>query len=468
LKAGFLPLVANIERPKRAERHVKLPCFSSTHDQASDIARRTFAKSARCCRRRGWSRLLAISGAGGRLVFAYFIALANTLSIAEFGMFATASAAGVMLSRILAFGFISALYRTATIRSNLIGTFTAGFLLLALVSLPVLAAASYGVYLIFFASNVPLSVFAAIVFAEALLWRPVEVALIVNNGLGKFGRAAVLAILATALRALGAVLFMFAAERTVDVWSWYYIGANAASLLLAFGFFYPRQRLRLRVELYLGCRFIYVAGRKCCSMQMEFDKLLLAIGGPHLAGIYAIIMRLVDLTAIPIRTFSMMLVQRMMRAGTVRAWRSSAASKAACSWSRPLHCWRSASCCTSPNALGKNVAEAAPWWQRLCAGIATWSVSGRAVRARPDGGQGVNLGMFAGLKAVLLTYVLTAISDTLVVLSAASSSCCSTRLDAAHLFGNAPAGEAGRFRPCLSMTFRKPVPTFRVMLHPAR
>ena len=60
--------------------------------------------------------------------------------IAEFGMFATASAAGVMLSRILAFGFISALYRTATIRPNLIGTFTAGFLLLGVVSLPVLAA----------------------------------------------------------------------------------------------------------------------------------------------------------------------------------------------------------------------------------------------------------------------------------------------------------------------------------------
>ncbi len=70
----------------------------------------------------------AVSGAGGRLIFslAYFVALANTLSISEFGMFATASAAGVMLSRILAFGFISALYRTATIRPNLIGTFTAG------------------------------------------------------------------------------------------------------------------------------------------------------------------------------------------------------------------------------------------------------------------------------------------------------------------------------------------------------
>ena len=50
----------------------------------------------------------AISGSAGRLVFslAYFVALANTLSFADFGLFATASAAGVMLSRILAFGFI--------------------------------------------------------------------------------------------------------------------------------------------------------------------------------------------------------------------------------------------------------------------------------------------------------------------------------------------------------------------------
>ena len=75
----------------------------------------------------------AISGSAGRLVFslAYFVALANTLSIADFGLFATASAAGVMLSRILGFGFISALYRVATIRPRLIGTFTGGFILLS-------------------------------------------------------------------------------------------------------------------------------------------------------------------------------------------------------------------------------------------------------------------------------------------------------------------------------------------------
>lgn len=396
--------------------------------QASDTPqRRTFARIGTfVAERRGLVRdyLSAISGAGGRLVFslAYFIALANTLSIAEFGMFATASAAGVMLSRILAFGFISALYRTATIRPNLIGTFTAGFLLLGAVSLPLLAAASWGLYLIFFASTVPLAVFAAIVFAEALLWRPVEVVLIVNNGLGKFGRAAMLSIVTTAFRALGAVLFMLSGQHSVWVWSLFYIGANAASLLLAFGFYYPRQRLRLRTELYLRrlADSIYVAGAEVLFyLQSEFDKLLvLAIGGPHLAGIYAIIMRLVDLTAIPIRTFSMMLVQRMMRApellsrlrvkSGIEAGVFLVSTLALAALGIVLHFF--------PNALGRNVAEAAPL-VALAIGVPglrnlveyqaelLFARGQTAIRA-------LNLGLLAGLKAVLLTYVLTTIADT--------------------------------------------------------
>ncbi|MER9405370.1 lipopolysaccharide biosynthesis protein [Mesorhizobium caraganae] len=396
--------------------------------QASDTPqRRTLARIGTfVAERRELVRdyLSAISGAGGRLVFslAYFIALANTLSIAEFGMFATASAAGVMLSRILAFGFISALYRTATIRPNLIGTFTAGFLLLGAVSLPLLAAASYVVYLIFFASTVPLAVFAAIVFAEALLWRPVEVVLIVNNGLGKFGRAAVLSIVTTAFRALGAVLFMLSGQHSVWVWSLFYIGANAASLLLAFGFYYPRQRLRLRTELYLRrlADSIYVAGAEVLFyLQSEFDKLLvLAIGGPHLAGIYAIIMRLVDLTAIPIRTFSMMLVQKMMRApellsrlrvkSGIEAGVFLVSTLALAALGIVLHFF--------PNALGRNVAEAAPL-VALAIGVPglrnlveyqaelLFARGQTAIRA-------LNLGLLAGLKAVLLTYVLTTIADT--------------------------------------------------------
>ncbi|RWN35669.1 MAG: lipopolysaccharide biosynthesis protein [Mesorhizobium sp.] len=396
--------------------------------QASDIPqRRPLARiGSFLAERRGLLRdyFSAISGAGGRLVFslAYFIALANTLSISEFGMFATASAAGVMLSRILAFGFISALYRTATIRPNLIGTFSAGFLLLGVLSLPLLAAASFGVYLLFFADTVPLSVFAAIVFAEALLWRPVEVALIVNNGLGKFGRAALLAILATALRALGAVLFMFSAHHSVWIWSWFYIGANAASLLIAFGFFYPRQRLRLRIELYLRrlADSVYVAGAEVLFyLQMEFDKLLvLAIGGPHLAGIYAIIMRLVDLTAIPIRTFSMMLVQRMMRApellsrlavkSGIEGGVFAVSTAALLTLGIVLHFF--------PNALGKNVAEAAPLVVlAICVPGLRNLVEYQAELLFARGQtlvRALNLGLLAALKALLLTSVLTTILDT--------------------------------------------------------
>ena len=182
-----------------------------------------------------------MSGAGGRLVFSlvYFVALANALSLADFGRFATASAAGVMLSRLLAFGFISALYRTATVRPNLIGTFTAGFLLLALLSLPVLAAAAFGVYLLFFDGEMALSVFAAVILAEALLWRPVEVVLIVNNGLGRFGRASVMAIAGTLMRALFAAAFFFWPSRTLADWSLFYIAANAVSAVIAFALLLP-------------------------------------------------------------------------------------------------------------------------------------------------------------------------------------------------------------------------------------
>ncbi len=360
----------------------------------------------------------AISGAGGRLVFSlvYFIALANTLSIAEFGMFATASAAGVMLSRILAFGFISALYRTATIRPNLIGTFTAGFLLLALLSLPILAAASYGVYLAFFSGTVTLAAFAAIVFAESLLWRPVEVAMIVNNGLGRFGKAAVLAILTAALRALGAVAFMLSSTHTLEAWAWFYIGANAVSLAVAFGVFYPRQRLRLRAELYWRrlADSIYVAGAEVLFyLQMEFDKLLvLAIGGPHLAGLYAIIMRLVDLTAIPIRTFSMMLVQRMMRTPQLLARLSvrlgieggifAVSTLGLLALGLLLHFF--------PNALGRNVSEAAPLiLLALCVPGLRNLVEYQAELLFARGQtlvRAVNLALLAGLKAVVLTAVL--------------------------------------------------------------
>lgn len=80
-------------------------------------------------------------GSAGRLVLSlvYFIAVANTLVIADFGLFATASAAGIMISRVLAFGFMSPLYRVATVKPLLVGTYSAGFLVGAVLSLPLIA-----------------------------------------------------------------------------------------------------------------------------------------------------------------------------------------------------------------------------------------------------------------------------------------------------------------------------------------
>ncbi len=310
----------------------------------------------------------AVSGSAGRLVFSlvYFIALANALSIPEFGLFATASAAGVMLSRIVGFGFISALYRTATIRPRLIGVFSGGFMMMAVLSLPVLIAASWLTYLLFFSGQLALPIFATVIVAEALLWRPLEVVVIVNNGTGKFARAAVLVVIGVLARAIAASLFMFWPEPSLAVWSGFYLAANAASLLVAVAFFYPRQRLRLKPRLYWRRLpdSLYVAGAEILFyLQSELDKLLvLALGGPALAGVYAIIMRLVDLTAIPIRSFTMMLVQRLMRTPAIiaslririgiEAGVFAVSTLALLALAIVLHYF--------PGALGRNVAEAAP------------------------------------------------------------------------------------------------------------
>jgi O-antigen/teichoic acid export membrane protein len=368
--------------------------------------------------------LTAVSGSAGRLVFSlvYFVALANTLSIAEFGLFATASASGVMLSRILAFGFISALYRVATVKPRLIGAYTAGFLLLAVLSLPFLGLASLLVHRIFFAGQVDLSTFALVVAAESLLWRPVEVVLIVNNGMRRFGRAAVMAVAGTALRALAALAFALVAPHGLAAWSLFYLGANAVALAAAILFCYPRQRLRLAPRLYWRrlADSIYVAGAEVLFyLQMEFDKLLvLSLGGATLAGIYAIIMRLVDLTAIPIRTFTMMLVQKMMRMPemlkrlrlrfAVEAGVFAVSTLALLALGLLLHFF--------PRLLGGNVAEAAPLviLALLVPGLRNlveyqaellFARGQTAVRA-------VNLALLTGVKVVALAWVLTRIGGT--------------------------------------------------------
>ncbi len=191
---------------------------------------------------------------------------------------------------------------------------------------------------------------------------------IVNNGMGRFGRASVLVIVGSAAKALAALLFAHAGLAQTDLLSWsvFYFAANAGSALLGIVLFYPRQRLRWRPALYLrrlGDSLAVAGAEILFYLQSEMDKLLvLSLGGPAIAGIYAMLMRLIDLTALPVRSFNMMIVQKLIRTpGLLQSWRRrwmteggialvSVAGMGALGLILAV----------APTLLGRNVADAAP------------------------------------------------------------------------------------------------------------
>ncbi len=196
--------------------------------------------------------LTILSGSAGRLVISlvYFLIVANTLTLGEFGIFATASATGVILSRLLAFGFVSPVYRVATVKPRLLGTYLAGFAALGLLSLPLIALASWGAYALLFAGKVALLPFATIILAEVLGWRLVELVAIVNNGMRRFREAALLVVIGSGLRTLAAIGFYLQARPTLEGWAFAYLGATALSALIGFLVFLPRMRLAFVPALY--------------------------------------------------------------------------------------------------------------------------------------------------------------------------------------------------------------------------
>jgi O-antigen/teichoic acid export membrane protein len=263
--------------------------------------------------------LTITSGVLGRLVISlvYFLIVANVLSLGEFGIFASVSAVGLVLSRLLAFGFISPVYRMATVKPRLIGVYWGGLLVLAALSLPLVLAAAVGVQVYAFRGDLGLGLFLLIILAEVIGWRGLEYVVITLNGLSRFGSAATLVILGSALRTLAAVAFWLLPWRSLEAWILFYAIANGAALALGVIIFLPRMRLRLRLALYV--RHMRDAVTTALSelvfyVQSEMDKVLvLMLAGPRTAGLYAIVMRLIDLTAIPVRSFNQLLVQRMMR-----------------------------------------------------------------------------------------------------------------------------------------------------------
>jgi O-antigen/teichoic acid export membrane protein len=270
--------------------------------------------------RKGIADYLTITGGVlGRLVVSlvYFLIVANALTLADFGVFAAASAVGLVLSRLLAFGFISPVYRAATVKRRVLGAYCAGLSVAGLISLPLIAAAAYGAHSLFFAASLPLSVFLVIITAEVIGWRIVEYVAIINNGLNRFATSAGVVIGGSTLRTLAALGFLMLGEHSLESWALWYLGATMLSALIAVVGFVPRMRLRFRPALYprrmrdalaaAGSEIIFYA-------QSELDKLLvLILAGPQAAGLYAIAMRVIDLTAIPVRSFNQLLVQALMR-----------------------------------------------------------------------------------------------------------------------------------------------------------
>jgi O-antigen/teichoic acid export membrane protein len=263
--------------------------------------------------------LTILSGSAGRLVISlvYFLIVANTLTLGEFGLFATASATGLILSRLLAFGFVSPVYRVATVKPRLLGTYAAGFAGLAALSIPVIVLVAAAVYAALFQGRLAALSFALIVTAEVLGWRLVEVVAIVNNGLRRFRQAALLVILGSSLRTVAAIAFYLFGQASLTIWVFAYLGATLATALIAVLFFMPALRWRFDRRI-LARRMpdaVFAAAADIVFyIQAELDKLLvLALAGERTAGLYAIAMRVIDLTAMPVRSFNQMLVQKIMK-----------------------------------------------------------------------------------------------------------------------------------------------------------
>ena len=310
-----------------------------------------------------------LSGQVGRLVFSllYFLVLANALSLQAFGLFATASAVGVVLSRVAAFGFVSPLYRAACTRPRLVGCYATGYLAALAASLPVVVALAASIFLLVFEGEMGAGAFALVMLAEVVLWRTAEVLVIVNNGLNRFARAAGLVIANTALRAGSAALFLVLGAGSLGEWTCWYAAANGASLAGAAAFLLPRTRPRWHPRMWLARRRDALgvsAAEVTFYVQSELDKLLvLFLGGPLIAGLYAVVMRLADLTAIPLRAAATLLIQRIMRnRGLGSSWRVWAGLEGAVFAASVLAMGALAIALNlQPGLLGANVATAAPY-----------------------------------------------------------------------------------------------------------
>lgn len=312
---------------------------------------------------------IILSGASARVVIQglYFVLLANTLTLPEFGLFAAISAAGIIVGSFSGFGFASAAFRTAATKRHLVGRYLAGLYAMFLVSTPVCIVCLYALYDVAFAQRVGLSAYLAIVLSEIVFWRLLEAVSQINNGLGKFSQASIGLVIGAGTRLAAAVIFKLWFQ-TLDEWALVYFIANGCGTLFYLCAFSPAERVCFRgiVKLVFGrlhdslmfafSFFIFYA-------QSELDKLIAALlVDGRTAGIYAISMRILDLTSVPVRGFLLLLVRESIRSGWQRSkWSTGLATEgvlAAVSLTGFIAI--AATLSVFPKIMGHQVAEASP------------------------------------------------------------------------------------------------------------
>ncbi|GLS46362.1 lipopolysaccharide biosynthesis protein [Methylobacterium brachythecii] len=267
----------------------------------------------------GYVQLLA--GSGGRLGLqvVYFFLLANTLSLADMGVFATVSAAGVLIGCFAGFGFQAFVMRSAAGRRSSLGAYLAAYHVCFVAALPIMMALAGVLYLVLFRTVIALPAYAAIIFVEIALWRQIELLIQVNSGLGRFGAASTLVSLPVGFRAAAAVAFWAMGGGSAETWSLYYLAGNLVAATILVAVFHPRIRMRFRPKLVRGKLRdgLFYAVSYCMFLaQGEVDKfVILSLAGERTAGIYAISIRLIDLTAVPLRPMFMMYSRKMIQVG---------------------------------------------------------------------------------------------------------------------------------------------------------
>lgn len=313
--------------------------------------------------------LIILSGASARVIIQgmYFVLLANTLALPEFGLFAAISAAGIIIGSFSGFGFASAAFRAAATKRRLVGRYLGGLYVMFFISTPVCLACSYLLYDLAFTGRVILSTYLAIVLSEIVFWRLLEAVSQINNGLGSFSQASAGLVIGAGTRLTAAVIFKLW-FRTLDDWALIYFAANGCGTVFYLYAFNPASRVcfrgiatlvfgRLRDSLMFAFSFfIFYA-------QSELDKLIAAIFvDGRTAGIYAISMRILDLTSVPVRGFLLLLIRESIRGGWKRSkWSAGIAIEGVLALVSLLGFIAiAAMLAVYPNIMGHQVAEASP------------------------------------------------------------------------------------------------------------